>query len=88
VKAAEHSTARLTVGFFWPWSDPRTDGTLIEDFVIGDYVRPLNAKSDSGRLAFGIPTQSLCWRTQPWSDMGSPPTIQCLAELSKKGLPD
>jgi hypothetical protein len=58
-KAAEHTTARLAAGFCWPWSDPRPDGTLVDDVVIGDYVRPWNAKSDSGRLAQGIPKESL-----------------------------
>ena len=58
-KAAKHTTARLTAGFCWPWSDPRPDGTLVEDVMIGDYVRPWNAKSDSVRLAPGIPKESL-----------------------------
>ena len=58
-KAAEHFTARMTAGFCWPWSDPRPDGTLVDDVVIGDYSRPWNAKSDGGRLAPGIPKESL-----------------------------
>jgi len=55
----EKSTARLAAGFCWPWSSPRSDGTLVNDVVIGDYVRPWNAKSDSGSLATGIPKESL-----------------------------
>jgi len=31
----------------------------VDDVVIGDYVRPWNAKSDSGSLAPGIPKESL-----------------------------
>jgi len=38
------------------------NGTLVDDVVIGDYVRPWNAKSNSGSLAPGIPKESL-WRT-------------------------
>jgi hypothetical protein len=55
----EKSTARLAAGFCWPWSNPKPDGTLVEDVVIGDYKRPWNAKSDSGSLAPGIPKESL-----------------------------
>lgn len=55
----KNSTARLVAGFCWPWSDPKSDGTLVNDVVIGEYVRPWNAKSDSGHLAVGIPKESL-----------------------------
>src|SRR6266478_5552670 len=55
----EKSTARLAAGFCWPWSNPRSNGTLVDDVIIGDYVRPWNAKSDSGSLAPGIPKESL-----------------------------
>lgn len=56
-KAAQGYTARMTAGFCWEWSDPRPDGTLESDVVIGDYRRPWNAKSNSGRLAKGIPKE-------------------------------
>lgn len=56
-------TARMTAGFCWKWSDPRPDGTLVDDVVIGDYARPWNAKSDAGHLAAGIPRESL-WAYQ------------------------
>jgi len=62
-KADQGFTARLTAGFCWKWSDPRPDGTLIDDVVIGDYRRPWNAKSDGGHLAPGIPKESL-WAYQ------------------------
>jgi len=39
------------------------DGTLVYDVVIGDYRRPWNARSDAGRLAPGIPKESL-WAYQ------------------------
>ena len=58
-KLREKTTARLAAGFCWPWSNPRSDGTLVDDVVIGGYARPWNAKSDSGSLAPGIPKESL-----------------------------
>jgi hypothetical protein len=58
-KLGKKSTARLVAGFCWPWSDPKSNGTLVDDVVVGDYIRPWNAKSDSGHLAIGIPKESL-----------------------------
>lgn len=58
-KVDENNTGRLTAGFCFPWTDPNADGTLVNDVVIGDYTRPWNAKSDAGRLAAGIPKESL-----------------------------
>jgi DUF2075 family protein len=63
-KAKEGYSARVTAGFCWPWSKPNPDGTLIEDVEIGDFRRPWNAKSDAGRLAAGIPKESL-WAHDP-----------------------
>ena len=63
-KAAKGVSARMTAGFCWPWSSPRPNGTLVDDVVIGDFKRPWNAKSDAGRLAAGIPKESL-WAYQP-----------------------
>jgi len=63
-KLEEKSTARLAAGFCWPWSKPRPNGTLVDDVVIGDYVRSWNAKSNSGSLAPGIPKESL-WAYDP-----------------------
>lgn len=57
-------SARMTAGFCWPWSNPRPDGTLADDVVIGDYQRPWNAKSNAGRLAPGIPKEAL-WANDP-----------------------
>jgi len=62
-KAQQGFTARMAAGFCWKWSDPRPDGTLFDDVVIGDYARPWNAKSDAGHLAPGIPRESL-WAYQ------------------------
>lgn len=58
------STARLTAGFCWPWSDPTVDGTLVPDVEIGAWKRPWNAKTDAGRLAKGIPKSNF-WASDP-----------------------
>jgi len=58
-KATDGATARLTAGFCWPWSKPKSNGTLANDVVIGEYARPWNARSDAGSLARGIPKESL-----------------------------
>ena len=58
-KASQGHTARMTAGFCWEWSKPRTDGTLVEDVVIGDYRRSWNARPEASRLAKGIPKASL-----------------------------
>ena len=63
-KAAEGYTARMTAGFCWKWSNPRPDGTLVEDVVIGEYQRPWNARPEAARLAKGIPKASL-WAHLP-----------------------
>jgi DUF2075 family protein len=61
--AAGHK-ARLTAGFCWPWSKPDEHGNLYPDVKIGDWWRPWNARSDSGKLARGIP-KSHYWSTDP-----------------------
>jgi DUF2075 family protein len=63
-KAATGSTARLMAGFCWPWSEPRPDGTLVDDVEIGTYRRPWNAKPDAKRLAKGIP-RAVHWAYDP-----------------------
>ncbi|HKP74816.1 MAG TPA: DUF2075 domain-containing protein [Longimicrobiaceae bacterium] len=64
-RVAEGATGRMTAGFCWPWSrpDPKTF-QLVEDVVLGDYRRPWNANSRAGRLAPGIPKETL-WATDP-----------------------
>lgn len=54
-------TARMTAGFCWPWSEPRADGSLVDDVVIGDWRRPWNLKSESAKR--GAPASSL-WATE------------------------
>jgi hypothetical protein len=54
--------ARIAAGYCWPWSDPRPDGTLEDDVVIGDWSRPWNVKGD--RATSGAPPAAL-WATDP-----------------------
>ncbi|GGK22097.1 ATP-binding protein [Streptomyces camponoticapitis] len=55
-------TARMTAGFCWRWSSPRSDGSLVDDVVIGNWRRPWNLKSE--RSVGGVPASSL-WATEP-----------------------
>lgn len=61
-KAREGYGARMTAGFCWRWSDPRPDGSLVPDVVIGDWRRPWNVRGD--RSVGGAPPASL-WATDP-----------------------
>jgi uncharacterized protein len=54
--------ARMSAGFCWPWSDPRADGSLVPDVVIGDWSRPWNLRGD--RAVGGAPPSAL-WATDP-----------------------
>ena len=54
--------ARITAGFCWPWSDPRPDGTLVDDVVIDGWRRPWNLRGERG--VGGAPPASL-WATDP-----------------------
>ena len=49
----------------WEWSkNPKSDGNLENDVVIGDFKRPWNARPEATKLARGIPKASL-WATDP-----------------------
>jgi DUF2075 family protein len=64
-KIGQGFTARLTAGFCWEWSkNPKNDGNLENDVVIGDFKRPWNARPEATKLARGIPKASL-WATDP-----------------------
>jgi hypothetical protein len=54
--------ARMAAGYCWPWSDPRPDGSLVDDVVIGDWSRPWNLRGD--RAVGGAPPSAL-WATDP-----------------------
>ncbi|MET9314628.1 DUF2075 domain-containing protein [Kribbella sp. NPDC003505] len=45
-KIAAGYGARISAGYCWPWSDARSDKTLVEDVRIGDWARPWNVKGD------------------------------------------
>lgn len=63
-RAAEGHTARLVAGFCWPWSNPLSDGTLIDDVNLGpSFSMPWNARPNK-RVAAGIPKSDL-WATDP-----------------------
>lgn len=49
--------ARLSAGYCWPWSDPRPDGSLVNDVVIGDWSHPWNLKGE--RSVGGAPPAAL-----------------------------
>ncbi|MGW2743268.1 DNA/RNA helicase domain-containing protein [Streptomyces sp. NPDC001450] len=55
-------TSRMTAGFCWQWSDPRIDGSLVDDVVIGAWRRPWNLRGE--RAVGGAPVSSL-WATDP-----------------------
>lgn len=61
-RAADDYSSRLTAGFCWPWSEPRRDGTLVDDVTIGSWSRPWNLKGD--RSVGGAPPAAL-WATDP-----------------------
>ncbi|MFC2106440.1 DNA/RNA helicase domain-containing protein [Candidatus Bipolaricaulota bacterium] len=64
-KADEGHSARVTAGFCWKWSPkPNPDGTLVQDVVIGEYMRPWNARPDATKLAKDIPKANL-WAHDP-----------------------
>lgn len=55
-------TSRMTAGFCWRWSDPRIDGSLVDDVTIGEWRRPWNLRSE--QPVGGAPISSL-WATDP-----------------------
>ncbi|WP_245642265.1 DNA/RNA helicase domain-containing protein [Nonomuraea candida] len=59
---AKPGTARMTAGYCWPWSEPRSDDTLVNDVVIGDWARPWNVKKDR---AVGDYPPSMLWASEP-----------------------
>jgi len=54
----------MVAGFCWPWSDPRPDGSLVEDVEVGAWSMPWNARPDAGRLGKGIPKSNF-WASDP-----------------------
>jgi hypothetical protein len=59
-KRADGYGARMAAGYCWPWSDPRSDGSLVDDVQIGSWSRPWNLRGD--RSLPGAPPAAL-WAT-------------------------
>jgi hypothetical protein len=55
-------TARMAAGFCWPWNEPRPDGSLVNDVIIGDWSRPWNLKSPNA--VGNVPSKDF-WATDP-----------------------
>jgi hypothetical protein len=74
-KIAEGYGARIAAGYCWPWSDPRSDKTLVPDVQIGTWARPWNLKGD--RKVGDAPPAAL-WATDPsgFSQVGCVYTAQ------------
>jgi len=49
--AEKKNSARVTAGFCWKWSNPRPDGSLVSDVVIGDFQMPWEKKDAFWRWA-------------------------------------
>lgn len=45
------NSARIVAGFCWPWSEPRADGTLVNDVVVDNLSLPWEHKKDFWRWA-------------------------------------
>lgn len=45
------NSARIVAGFCWPWSDPNSDGSLINDVKIGDFEMPWEHKKEAWKWA-------------------------------------
>ncbi len=52
----------MAAGYCWPWSDPRSDGSLVSDVVIGAWSHPWNLRGDRGLP--GAPPAAL-WASEP-----------------------
>jgi hypothetical protein len=61
--AVSRDCARFVAGWCWPWSDPREDGTLVDDIRIGDFAFPWELKNDKEASA-DIP-QARHWAIHP-----------------------
>ncbi len=73
----EANSARLVAGFCWPWSEPKEDGFLVKDVVIGDFAMTWEGKETGRKLAPSVPPASL-WPYDPRAvdQIGSIYTVQ------------
>jgi len=60
VQMEQGYSARMSAGYCWPWSDPRPDGSLVNDVQVGAWARPWNLKGDR---AIGDAPPSALWAT-------------------------
>lgn len=61
-KHVEGSSARMSAGYCWRWSDPTSDGQLVADVSIGSWARPWNVKGDK---RVGDAPPSALWASEP-----------------------
>ena len=45
------NSGRIVAGFCWPWSAPKSDGSLVNDVKIGDFEMPWEKKDDFWKWA-------------------------------------
>lgn len=45
------NSARIVAGFCWPWSNPKQDGSLVNDVKIGDFEMPWEKKDEFWKWA-------------------------------------
>lgn len=45
------NSARIVAGFCWPWSKPKSDGSLVQDVKIGDFEMPWEKKDEFWKWA-------------------------------------
>lgn len=49
--AEKSNSARIAAGFCWPWSEPRLDGSLVNDVKIGNFEMPWEQKDQFWKWA-------------------------------------
>jgi uncharacterized protein len=76
-KAAQGHSARLVAGFCWPWSNPESDGSLIDDVQLDGFSMPWNARPEK-KVALGIPKAEM-WATDP-NGLGQ---VGCVGEFNR-----
>ena len=47
----KNNSARIVAGFCWPWSEPNSDGSLVNDVCIGDFAMPWEKKDSFWKWA-------------------------------------
>ncbi|MCX7881581.1 MAG: DUF2075 domain-containing protein, partial [Patescibacteria group bacterium] len=47
----KRNSSRIVAGYCWPWHDPLPDGSLVKDFIIGDFEMPWENKKEFWKWA-------------------------------------